>query len=178
MRRDKQTLKPPIPHIWHSDTWDSISGSWRTEEYRLSPSLFPTFFTARSLFWLVYTDLEPGKGYVTRIIGSLSSNVFERHTTTGSEFFCLLICLDATKSVLLRRFTQIYVQYHGSRVQNVRFRLTFVMTVFDCLPSGHHWRSQVDCVWRTCRRSVDRKHEHCFGWQQDALLGQQWENQA
>ena len=96
--------------FWHSDTWDSISGSWRTEEYRLSPSLFPTFFTARSLFWLVYTDLEPGIGYVTWIIGSLSSNVFERHTTTEGKgvFFsfnmprrcqiciakCLYTCID------------------------------------------------------------------------------------
>ena len=34
--------------------------------------------------------------------GNLSSNVFERRTSTGSEPFSLLICRDATKFVLLR----------------------------------------------------------------------------
>ena len=34
-------------------------------------------------------------------IGSLISDVSERHTSTGSEPFSLLICLDATKFVLL-----------------------------------------------------------------------------
>ena len=34
--------------------------------------------------------------------GSLSSKVFERRTSTGSEPFSLLICRDATKFVLLR----------------------------------------------------------------------------
>ena len=87
---------------------------------------------------------------------------------------CYQLCIAKVPLLLQRRFTQRYVQYRGSRVQKVRFRLTFVvpkhrcinsqMTVFDCLPTGHHWRSQVDCMWRSCRRSVDRKHEHCFGW--------------
>ena len=40
-----------------------------------------------------------------RLLGSLSSNVFERHTSTGSERFSLLIYLDATKLVLLSVFT-------------------------------------------------------------------------
>ena len=35
------------------------------------------------------------------ILGSLSSDVFERRTSTGSEPFSLLIYLDATKFVLL-----------------------------------------------------------------------------
>ena len=41
------------------------------------------------------------------IIGSLSSDVFERRTSTGSEPFSILNCLDATKFVLLRVFTLI-----------------------------------------------------------------------
>ena len=33
-------------------------------------------------------------------LGSLSSDVFERHTSTRSEPFALLICLDATVFIL------------------------------------------------------------------------------
>lgn len=33
-------------------------------------------------------------------------------------------------------------------------------------------------MWRACGCLMDRKHEHGFGWQQDALFSQQWENQA
>ena len=40
-----------------------------------------------------------------RIIGSLTSDVFERRTPTRSKHFSLLICLDATKFVLLSVFT-------------------------------------------------------------------------
>ena len=39
------------------------------------------------------------------IIGSFSSDVFERRTSTGSEPFSILNCLDAIKFVLLRVFT-------------------------------------------------------------------------
>ena len=35
-------------------------------------------------------------------VRSLSTNVFERRTSTGSEVFSLLICFDTTKFVLLR----------------------------------------------------------------------------
>lgn len=38
-------------------------------------------------------------------IGSLSSDVFEQRTSSGSESFFFLICLDATKIVLLRVFS-------------------------------------------------------------------------
>ena len=41
------------------------------------------------------------------IIGSLSSDDFERRTSTGSEPFSILNCLDATKFELLRVFTLI-----------------------------------------------------------------------
>ena len=41
------------------------------------------------------------------IIGSLSSDVFERRTSTGSKVFSLLTCLDDTKFVFLSFFTVI-----------------------------------------------------------------------
>ena len=41
------------------------------------------------------------------IIGSLSSDDFERRTLTESEPFAILNCLDATKFVLLRVFALI-----------------------------------------------------------------------
>ena len=40
-------------------------------------------------------------------IGILSKDVFERRTSTGSEDFSLLICLDDIKFVLLSFFTLI-----------------------------------------------------------------------
>ena len=40
-----------------------------------------------------------------KTLGSLSSNVFEQRTATGSEIFPFLICPDATKFVLLSVFT-------------------------------------------------------------------------
>ena len=44
-------------------------------------------------------------------IGSLSKDVFERRTSTGSEAFSLLICLGANKFVLLSFFSLIKTIY-------------------------------------------------------------------
>ena len=38
---------------------------------------------------------------LTYLMGTLSKDVFEQRTSTGNEAFPLLICLDATKFVLL-----------------------------------------------------------------------------
>ena len=46
-----------------------------------------------------------------RIIGSLSRDVFERRTSTGSELFSLLVCLDANKFVLLSFFSPLKTIY-------------------------------------------------------------------
>ena len=46
-----------------------------------------------------------------QIIGNLSKDVFERRTSTGSEAFSLLICLDANKFVLLSFFSLIKTIY-------------------------------------------------------------------
>ena len=45
------------------------------------------------------------------ILGNLSKDVFERRTSTGSEAFSLLICLDANKFVLLSFFSLIKTIY-------------------------------------------------------------------
>ena len=48
---------------------------------------------------------------VVLLIGNLSKDVFERRTSTGSEAFSLLICLDANKFVLLSFFSLIKTIY-------------------------------------------------------------------
>ena len=45
------------------------------------------------------------RGCLTSLLGSLSSDVFERCTSTGSEPFSLLMCLDASKFALRSVFT-------------------------------------------------------------------------
>ena len=40
------------------------------------------------------------RGCLTSLLGSLSSDVFERYTSTGSEPFSLLMCLDVSKFVV------------------------------------------------------------------------------
>ena len=44
-------------------------------------------------------------------LGSLSKDVFERRTSTGSEAFSLFICLDTTKFVLLSFFSPMKTIY-------------------------------------------------------------------
>jgi len=44
-------------------------------------------------------------------IGTLSKDVFERRTSTGSEAFSLFICLDANKLVLLSLFSLLKTIY-------------------------------------------------------------------
>ena len=74
-------------------------------------------------------------------MGSSSNNVYEGRTSTGSELFTLLICLEATKFVLLsvlllnRQFAQEFVQNLCRRVQKVQFRLTCVAQKHLCLSS-------------------------------------------
>ena len=71
----------------------------------------------------------------------LSSDIFERRTSTGSEPFSLLISLDATVFVLpsglilVETICPKLVQNHGSRVQRVHFRLTCVAKKRRCLSS-------------------------------------------
>ena len=44
-------------------------------------------------------------------VGTLSKDVFERRTSTGSEAFSLFICLDANKLVLLSFFSLLKTIY-------------------------------------------------------------------
>jgi len=48
---------------------------------------------------------------VGRLTQRLDSNVFERRTSTVSEPFSLIICLDDTKFVFLTVFTLIEIMY-------------------------------------------------------------------
>ena len=48
---------------------------------------------------------------MSETIGSLSRDVFERPTSTGSELFSLLVCLDANKFVLLSLFSPLKTIY-------------------------------------------------------------------
>ena len=45
------------------------------------------------------------------LLGTLSKDVFERRTSTGSEAFSLSICLDANKLVLLSFFSLLKTIY-------------------------------------------------------------------
>ena len=71
----------------------------------------------------------------------LSKNVLERNTSTGSEKFCLAICLDATKFALFRVFilTETICLKTQARSlpenEKVHFRLTCVAHKRLCLTS-------------------------------------------
>ena len=65
-------------------------------------------FSAMSVLFLHSLPCTPQKHAV---IGSLSRDVFERRTSTGSELFSLLVCLDANKFVLLSFFSPLKTIY-------------------------------------------------------------------
>ena len=55
--------------------------------------------------------IAPTQRFSKYTIGSLSKDVFERRTSTGSEAFSLFICLDTTKFVLLSFFSPMKTIY-------------------------------------------------------------------
>ena len=94
----------------------------------------------------IFADSEGHKMYnlclkIGSGIGSLSSEVFQRRTSTESEPSSLLICLDAAKFVWLSVFTLIETicpricSNHSRRVQKRHFRLTYVARKRPCLNS-------------------------------------------
>ena len=70
--------------------------------------LFPYVmnFTATKVITCFQLNVKIEKGCIT-LLGSLSKDVFERRTSTGSEAFSLFICLDSNKFVLLSFFSLI-----------------------------------------------------------------------
>ena len=84
------------------------------------------------LYWFFSGIIVDG-----RIIGSLSSDVFKRRTSTGSEPFSILNCLDATKFALLRVFT-----------------LKETICANFCLKSRLRSTKVVTSVWRTSLKNV------------------------
>ena len=70
-------------------------------------NLVPRFLVDEADLWLGIQH----QGEWLLIIGTLSKDVFERRTSTGSEAFSLFICLDANKFVLLSFFSLIKTIY-------------------------------------------------------------------
>ena len=108
-------------------------------------------------------------------IGSLSRDVFERPTSTGSELFSLLVCLDANKFVLLSLFSPLKTIY--SRVStkllpnDVKSSLPVDVrrskTLLLKLPNGseHRPRISVPCSrQRFCWPFIGFCHKINFDW--------------
>ena len=57
------------------------------------------------------TSVAQTRFFLSPLIRSLSKDVFERRTLTGSEAFSLLMCLDANKFALLSLFSLIKTIY-------------------------------------------------------------------
>ena len=74
---------------------------WRNNEVFITPFLL--ILKKNSLFHLII----PPK----RTLGTLSKDVFEPRTSTGSEAFSLFICLDTNKLVLLSFFSLLKTIY-------------------------------------------------------------------
>ena len=66
-------------------------------------------FTEKPLLVSLFSQAK--LGYLRVEIASLSKDVFERRTSTGSESFSFFICLDANKLVLLGFFSLIKTIY-------------------------------------------------------------------
>ena len=62
-------------------------------------------------YMLIFCSEKFSMNLSLTLIGSLSNDVFERRTSTGSEAFSLFICLDANKFVLLSFFSLIKTIY-------------------------------------------------------------------
>ena len=62
-------------------------------------------------YLLIFSSEKFSMNLSLTLIGSLSNDVFERRTSTGSEAFSLFICLDANKFVLLSFFSLIKTIY-------------------------------------------------------------------
>ena len=76
-----------------------FSHEWTPEKFRVGYCLY--------LFFLFFLHCDIRLNLQRTTIGSLSKGVFERRTSTGSEVFSLLTCLDDIKFVFLSFFTVI-----------------------------------------------------------------------
>ena len=94
------------------------------------------------------TKRRKQNNFLQTTVGTLSKDVFERRTSTGSEAFSLFICLDANKLVLLSLFSllkTIYPRVSTKPLPNdaksplpvdVRRSKTLLLK----LPSGHFYQ--------------------------------------
>lgn len=92
------------------------------------------FFASRSLFLLIYTDREPGKGYIT----DSSLNL--------SEFFIEIRC------ILLVAFKTVFKinngSFHNTCVLQVAFHLGIVIS--RAFPAEFSYHCNIECTWYMC----------------------------
>ena len=100
---------------------------------------------------------------VSRVLGSLSTRVFETRTATGSELFSLLTCFYTTTFTLLSIFGPLQMisiksgRHHCPGTRNVLFRLPSASQKRACLSSLLTLRlPQRRMMWHR-RRSVEPK---------------------
>ena len=97
---------------------------------------------------------------------SLSSDVFERRTSTGSGPFSILARLDATKLVFIPYSIQLSPEgelnsggYQGLRVQKVHIRLKYVPGRTKNISTFSHGEKQ-DRVWPEQNRVYSARHDN------------------
>ena len=101
----------------------SFSSCVKTKEYDVTDvNLFLVTLDVSSLYTNIphkkgidanrhFLDTCFNKHIPTETLGSLSKDIFERRTSTGSEPFSFTICLDANKFVLVSFFALIKTTY-------------------------------------------------------------------
>ena len=88
--------------------WNSLEFNFRQPRQSLEREEKEKFvFVSLRTSYNVHMTSHKAISRSRRAIGSLSSDVFERCTSTGSEVFSLLTCLDDIKFVFLSFFTVI-----------------------------------------------------------------------
>ena len=95
---------------WQERTWTYVCECWKeSNKLGLTATVSGTANWSYPIlaFGIVACTLSAAPNVNFRKIGSLSSDVLERRTSTGSEVFSLLTCLDDIKFVFLSFFTVI-----------------------------------------------------------------------
>ena len=102
-----------------------------------------------------------------RLIGSLSTHVFETRTVIGSELFSLLTCPHTTTFTFLRIFSplemssiKIWERRYGTNTRNVLFRLPSASQKRACLRSLLQisyifYKPKQEVKLLTCKRMID-----------------------
>ena len=106
----------PPPLIWRSGSSTEMWRIMQIEQEVIQPGWRPRWITMRR-YQNNWAKATPSPGLLRHcrpfflFMGTLSKDVFERRTSTGSEAFSLFICLDANKLVLLSFFSLLKTIY-------------------------------------------------------------------